>query len=252
MLTTQQLSEFTTQGYLVLNAAASPAICQAMVELAKSELAQEVMPIEFEAETHYPGAPASLDVEGGRTARRLLQAYQRHHLFAEWAIGEVVAEPIRQLLGTDALLVQAHHNCMMTKQPRFSSETGWHRDIRYWHYPRPELISAWLALGDEREQNGCLLVMPGSHQLQLATDQLDERLFLRIDHPASDRLLKTVVPVELKRGDLLLFHSNLFHAAGRNQTQQVKYSLVFTYRAASNPPLPDTRSSRLMDIALSR
>ena len=34
----------------------------------------------------------------------------------------------------------------------------------------------WLALGHERERNGCLLVLPGSHALDFAPHQLE---FLR-------------------------------------------------------------------------
>ena len=46
----------------------------------------------------------------------------------------------------------------MTKQARYSSSTGWHRDSRYWHFQRPELISVWLALRDERIGEWCRCV----------------------------------------------------------------------------------------------
>ncbi|WP_137939347.1 phytanoyl-CoA dioxygenase family protein [Chitinivorax sp. B] len=250
MLTQQQLAQFCEQGFIVLRGAAGQDACEEIIAFAQSQVMQEAMPIEFEADTQYPGAPDSHDAEGGRTARRLLQVYQRSSLLSEWATGPMVSGVIRQLLGEDALLVQAHHNCIMTKQPRFSSETGWHRDIRYWHYPRPELISVWLALGNERVENGCLFVIPGSHRAAVLPEQLDAALFLRKDHPASQSLLEQAIPVELNQGDVLFFHSNLFHAAGRNQTLLTKYSLVYTYRAVDNPPLPETRSSKLPDVQL--
>ena len=59
---------------------------------------------------------------------------------------------------------QAHHNCVMTKNPGYSSETHWHQDIRYWSFQQPELVSVWTALGREHKGNGCLRVLPGSHQ----------------------------------------------------------------------------------------
>ena len=63
-------------------------------------------------------------------------------------------------------------------------------------------------------------------------------------------LIATSVPVELEKGDLLLFHSKLFHAAGRNLTDSTKYSMVFTYHEADNYPIAETRSSRFPSIRL--
>ena len=96
-------------------------------------------PIEYEADTRYPGAPESRDAEGGRTARRLLQAYARSGTLAQWATQAAIAQALQQLLEQDVLLSQTHHNCIMTKQARYSSLTGWHRDSRYWHFQRPEV-----------------------------------------------------------------------------------------------------------------
>lgn len=250
MLSSKQVEAFGRDGFLVLRGLGSPALCNQLVELTSGWLAAQQHPLEYEADVDYPGSPASRAAEGGLTVRRLRQAYSRHPVLQQWAAGAQLAQPLRQLLGDPVLLVQAHHNCIMTKQPAYSSATGWHRDIRYWSYQRPELISAWLALGDETIDNGCLWVVPGSHLLPIAADRFDERLFLRPDHPANVPLLQQAQPVPLSAGDVLLFHANLFHAAGRNNTRQSKYSLVFTYRNAGNLPLPDSRSAELADIPL--
>lgn len=139
----------------------------------------------------------------------------------------------------------------MTKQPAFSSVTGWHRDSRYWNFARADLVSAWLALGDEQIENGCLLVLPGSHHWTINSGQLDASQFLRTDLPANKPLLEQAIPVPLRQGDLLLFHSNLFHAAGRNTTVKTKFSMVFTYRSADNLPKPGSRSALKAEIPLS-
>ena len=60
-----------------------------------------------------------------------------------------LAAGLRQLLREPVVLSLAHHNCVMTKHPDFGTATGWHRDIRYWSYTRPDLISVWLALDME-------------------------------------------------------------------------------------------------------
>ena len=250
MLTSEQILEFKINGYLVLPGFAAPQFCDAVVALAKSELEQQVMPIEFEADTQYPGAPLSRAAEGGATARRLLMASQRHPMLRSWATGDPLKGILHQLLGAEVLLSQAHHNCIMTKQPAFSSVTGWHRDSRYWNFARADLVSSWLALGDELPENGCLHVLPGSHHWAIETDQLDASQFLRTDIDKNKSLLEQTTAVPLRQGDLLLFHSNLFHAAGRNTTGRTKFSMVFTYRSGDNPPVPDSRSALKDEILL--
>ncbi|MFZ6654380.1 phytanoyl-CoA dioxygenase family protein [Undibacterium sp. TJN19] len=250
MLSITQQQEFEAQGFLVLRQQASAAFCNDVVSFAEQQLALHVEPIEYEADTRYPGAPASRDAEGGRTARRLLQACARDTRLAQWATGPGLADPLLQLLGEGALLSQSHHNCIMTKQPQYSTATGWHRDSRYWNFERAELISSWLALRNETLENGCLLVIPGSHKRDIDAAQLDAAQFLRTDLPQNQELLAQAQPVPLQQGDVLLFHSNLFHAAGKNQTAATKFSMVFTYRAADNPPLPGTRSAAYPEIAL--
>ena len=37
----------------------------------------------------------------------------------------------------------------MTKAKTYSSATLWHQDNRYWSFEEENLISVWLALGDE-------------------------------------------------------------------------------------------------------
>ncbi|WP_394781206.1 phytanoyl-CoA dioxygenase family protein [Undibacterium sp.] len=250
MLTPTQISEFQQQGYLILRGVADAAFCEQVIAFTQQQLADQRGPIEFEADLNYPGAPTSRTAEGGHTARRLLRAYGRGDLLADWATGGAVVPALKQLLGPQALLSQAHHNCIMTKQPQYSSVTGWHRDSRYWSFQRAELVTVWLALRDETVENGCLLVIPGSHTVPVQTSQLDDAQFLRADLPENQALIQQAVSVPLQQGDVLFFSSNLFHAAGKNQTAQTKYSMVFTYRALDNPPVVGSRSDSLPEVGL--
>lgn len=241
---------FLEQGYLIVRNLAPPETLTRMRAAARADLEAEAGPLEYEADLHYPGAPDSREAPGGRTVRRLLQAYARDALFRAWATSDALRERLAAFLAAPVVLSQAHHNCIMTKSPRYSSVTGWHQDIRYWSFERPELISVWLALGTERRENGCLRVLPGTHRIDFSDDRLDAARFLRTDLEANRALLESEVAAELEPGDVLFFHSRLFHAAGRNETAATKYSLVFTYRASDNPPLAGTRSAALPDIPL--
>ena len=142
-----------------------------------------------------------------------------------------------------ACLSLAHHNCVMTKHPRYGSLTGWHRDFRYWAFDRPDMVSVWVALGPENNHNGGLHLVPRSHTEVIAPARFDEKIFLRDDLPDNQALIARAVVPELNAGDIMFFHSNTLHAAGRNLSDQVKFSAVFTYHAASNHPVPGTRSA---------
>ena len=243
---------FERDGYLLRRGLIPQTTTDALRALIDASLQPALAPVEFEADVHYPGAPASKAAPGGSTPRRLLQVYSRDALFQNVARHPDIVSTLKTLMHSDELLLsQNHHNCVMTKHPGYSSVTSWHQDIRYWRFDRRELVSAWLALGTEDEANGCLMVLPGSHRLSLDPGQFDASLFLRTDIEANSELLATARPVELESGDVLFFHSRTLHAAGRNTTGETKRSLVFTYRTADNKPIPETRSAVYEDILVS-
>jgi phytanoyl-CoA hydroxylase len=244
--------QFETEGYLILRGWMAPDACESMLAVAKNHLRRALPPLEYEAQVGYPGAPASLDAPGGATVRRLRNAYQRHDCFRRWAEHRGLIAQLAQLLGEDVCLTLAHHNCIMTKHPRYGSATGWHRDIRYWSFARPDLITVWLALVPETETNGALRFIPGSHRMDIPRARLDALDFLRSDVAENHPLFARGKVLELAQGDAVLFHSGLFHAAGRNMTSATKFSLAFAYRGDNNKPLPGTKSAAAGDIFLGR
>lgn len=246
-----QLQQFMRDGFIILRNLASGVIRQAMIDVVETSLQPALGPLEYESDLSYPGAPADTTSPGGFTPRRLLNAYARDSVFREWARAPEVISTLKQLIGSEHIsLTQNHHNCIMTKMPEFSSKTGWHQDIRYWSFDRPELVNVWLALGDEPLAKGGMKFIPGSHKLQLDRGRFDAELFLRSDLPENMELIDTAVDAELKAGDVLFFHCRTFHVAGENKTSEAKYSLVFSYHAADNLPIPGTRSARLNSVEI--
>jgi phytanoyl-CoA hydroxylase len=246
-----QLQQFRRDGYLILRDLAPDKLRQRMIETVEASLRPALGPLEYEADLAYPGAPASRSSAGGFTPRRLLNAYARDAAFREWANNPEVVSAVKALIGTEQLmLTQNHHNCIMTKMPEYSSKTGWHQDIRYWSFDRPELVNVWLALGDEYAEKGGMKFIPGSHKIELDRGRFDADLFLRHDLAQNKPLIDSAVVTELTAGDVLFFHCRTFHLAGANQTDKPKYSLVFSYHAADNKPIPETRSARLDSVMM--
>jgi phytanoyl-CoA hydroxylase len=245
-----EVAQFERDGYFIARRMVGETLCARMLEVTRDGLRREVPPVEYEADLHYPGAPQSLEAAGGHTIRRLKQALSRDFCFVEWTSSPALANRLRQLLGPTVLMPLAHHNCIMTKEPKHSSDTGWHQDIRYWAFERPELVSVWLALTSETTKNGCLRLIPGSHRLNLDRDRFDRDLFLRPELPENQELIEKAIWAELEPGDVLFFHARTFHAASRNFTELTKFSVVFTFRGADNPPRPGSRSASLPELVL--
>ena len=250
-ITEQQLSQFQQDGYLHLREVTPPSMRDQLKEFILSSLQPLVGPAEFEADVNYPGAPESRSAPGGATPRRLLHAFARSQLFQDLAKHPLVCAALKQIFaGDEVLMSQCHHNCVMTKHPGYSSATLWHQDIRYWSFDQPSLVSAWFALGQEDRKNGALKVIPGSHLLELDRGRLDRDLFLRPELDDNRALIHQAVSVELQPGDVLLFQCRLFHAAGKNLSDQVKLSPVFTYHPSHNQPIPGTRSAQFPSIGV--
>jgi phytanoyl-CoA hydroxylase len=249
--TIAELNRFDRDGFIVIRGLADPIQVEKIVQVTDAALLTQTPPVEYEADLGYPGAPTSAQQPGGRTPRRFQQALHRDPSLYDWATSPKVVDRLRQLLNSNPVLSLAHHNSIMVKDPYFSSDTGWHRDIRYWHFANPELITVQLALTPSTLENGCLRFLPGSHKIPVSPHQFDAASFLRTDLPENQGLLDREVSFSLEPGDVIFFHALTFHAAGRNRSSHVRKSLLFTYRSTDNFPIPGTRSAAYPELFLS-
>lgn len=240
---------FERDGYLVVRGLLAPERRQQLRTEVEAALSPLTAPVEYEADVGYPGAPHSRGAAGGNTPRRLLYAYGRHPIYRALATGPEISAHLGKLTGQrDWMMSQCHHNCVMTKAPGYSSETHWHQDIRYWSFDLPELISVWVALGEENARNGALSIIPRSHSMDIDRGRLDRDLFLRPELPANAALIEQAQVVTLAAGDVLFFHCRAFHAAGCNRSTSTKLSCVFTYHRQNNQPIPGTRSAAFESV----
>ena len=246
----QQISAFQRDGFAIERGLIEPEIVQQILTITRRDLAEAVDPVELEVDVEYPGSPASKDDDGGMTIRRLKNALARGPVFTDLLGHSKITTRIRQLLGPDVYVPMAHHNCIMTKHPSHSSDTGWHQDVRYWSFEQQNLINVWVALGDEYPENGGLSLIPGTHAHDIQQSQLDDELFLRTDLSENKKWLGAAVSLNLAAGDVLFFHARTFHSASRNHTDKTKYSVVFTFRPADNKPIAGSRSASLPELRL--
>src|SRR5690606_13100190 len=139
-------------------------LCNTILEKAQEHLNQKIAPIETEQEYMQLN-------NAQKTVRRLRQVNQREAIFKQWMTHKNIRPILKQLLNDTPVLTLAHHNSIMTKMPQESTRTFWHQDVRYWNFENDNLLSVWLALGEEYLENGLLEFIPGSHTMTFSKEQ---------------------------------------------------------------------------------
>ena len=230
-----QLKEFHENGFLLLKNFADSKLCDEIVEKAKTHLENKIAPIESEQEY------MQKDINE-ITVRRLRQVYDREEIFQKWMTNEKIRPILKQILNDTPVLTLAHHNSIMTKLPKESTRTFWHQDRRYWNFENDNLVSVWLALGDEYLENGLLEFIPGSHKINFSKDRFDEASNFLDENSENIELIHQKVHTNLQKGDVVLFHCKTLHHASKNSSDNPKISFVYTVRAKSNNPIAGTRS----------
>ena len=141
-----------------------------------------------------------------------------------WMTNEKIRPILIQLLNDTPVLTLAHHNSIMTKLPHDSTRTFWHQDRRYWNFENDNLVSVWLALGDEY------------------LDRFDSESNFLDENSENIELIHQRTSNNLQKGDVVLFHCKTLHHASKNHSDKAKISFVYTVRAKSNNPIKGTRS----------
>jgi len=257
-LSTEQLAQFNKDGFIVLRGFLDAKMCDNILRIAQIHLDAKIEPIETEigydsqdkayrtAVTDY----SSHAKEEHIIVRRLRQVYNRDVLFKAWMENEKIRPILQQVLDDQVVITTAHHNSIMTKMPHFSTATAWHQDRRYWRYSDDNLVSVWLALDNEYSENGVLEFIPSSHKMKFSSEQFDEKEYFSQENEVNKKIIATKVSTNLKKGDVVLFHSLLLHRANKNSTDKPKISFVYTVKGAKTEAIKGTRSSEFPEILL--
>ena len=171
----------------------------------------------------------------GKLARERVSLTIDTHLALPWvcalALHPVVLDAVEQVLGPDVMVWNTH---WFPKFGRERSYVSWHQDATYWGLRPPLVTTAWIALTPSKVENGCLQVLPGSHQGDLlpqietyAPDNMLSRgqeIAVEID-PAQ------AVSLELEPGEFSLHHIGIAHGSGPNDSDTPRIGLAVRYIA---------------------
>lgn len=124
---------------------------------------------------------------------------------------------LQQLLEDEPLLAQT----MFYFKPPGSRGQDLHQDNFYLHVKPGTCMAAWIAVDDADRENGGMVVVPGSHRLDIACPEKRPELLgksftdVRVDPPAGYR----EQPVDLKAGDVLFFGGSVIHGSYPNTSE---------------------------------
>lgn len=129
------------------------------------------------------------------------------------------------LLGPSARL---YWEQAVAKPPQARTELPWHQDNGYAPTVPEEYVTCWLALDDADVSNGCLWVLPASHEKGTLKHHRVEGAPFRTGYEGDDA--GAAVPVS--KGSVLVFSSLLMHRSGPNTTDRYRRAWILQYCTA--------------------
>jgi ectoine hydroxylase-related dioxygenase (phytanoyl-CoA dioxygenase family) len=109
----------------------------------------------------------------------------------------------------------------------------------------PNLTSVFIAVDPATVQNGCMQVIPYSHNLGRIEHVLKgEQAGADMERVAEILKRLPLVYVEMEPGDALFFHSNLLHRSDQNTSENPRWSMICCYNAKSNDPYKESHHPR--------
>ena len=141
---------------------------------------------------------------------------------------------IERIIGEAPVLSQ---DMALLKPPRIGREKPWHQDMAYFDYPADAtIVGAWIALDEALPENGCMMVVPGSHHSGPTLH------WTRRDWQICDTEVQVgrSVAIPLLPGGCLLFHCLLHHGTPPSRSSKRRWALQFHYRPANVAPLPNS------------
>lgn len=172
----------------------------------------------------------------GEQAVTKLQEFQNDDvLFGYCELPEII-KYVQTFTGKE---VKAMHTMLINKPPDPGKKTSrhpLHQDLHYFPFrPADRVVCSWTAMQKVNRENGCLVVLPGTHKGELLQHDYPEweggvnKMYhgVRDFDPNAPR-----VHLPMDTGDTVFFHPLLIHGSGMNKTKGFRKSISCHYASA--------------------
>jgi chlorinating enzyme len=178
----------------------------------------------------YATKVATFEAEYPGRARQVLR--QKSHIvlpFVNDLIREkAVLDAVETVIGPDIFVWSTS---FFIKDPMDEKFVSWHQDAPDWGLKPDDTVTAWVALTASHRGNGCMRVVPGSHEKQVPhtkrpthNNLLTMGQELEVDVKEEDAAY-----VELEPGEFSLHHSLMVHSSGPNTGSERRIGLAIRY-----------------------
>jgi ectoine hydroxylase-related dioxygenase (phytanoyl-CoA dioxygenase family) len=175
--------------------------------------------------------------DGRHHVRRIFNPIKHHKAFYDAAFHPRIVDAVENLIGPD---IQIHHTKLNLKPPSSpEARFEWHQDYPFFPHTNYDLLAVLVHLDEATVENGCIRLIPGSHQLgprlhRFARDgafssQLEDRTVVADE--------SRVIHVPCPAGSVELHHCNMLHSSTANRGVAPRSALIVQYRAADNVAL---------------
>ncbi len=177
------------------------------------------------------------DLEPGHTPeeprlRRLKSPINAHEVYAQTIRHDKILDIVSQLIGP---AVRTNGNKLNMKSGGFGSPVEWHQDWAFYPHTNDDLLAVGVCLDDMNEENGCLLVVPGSHKGPIFDHHQDGCFAGAVTESDFDD--GKAEKVELKAGGISIHHARALHGSLPNTSPNPRRLLLFQYCSGDSWPL---------------
>lgn len=149
----------------------------------------------------------------------------------KWAYDPRFTDPMIDLTGDP-------QPCLFTeklnlKRPRHGGVNPLHQDHPYWVNNSDDvdrIFTSMLHLDAASRENGCLEVLPGSHTQGQWKLRTDKDIFGNLEMDPALAEGKTLVPVEVPPGSVVMFGAYLVHKSNPNTSDRERRTLLYSYQ----------------------
>ena len=237
-LTIQERERFEVDGYLMAKNAVSRdqlTKLQSEIKIWVDESRQHTKPY---GEPTIDGRPR-FDMGADHTAlkpalRRINNPSDISESYFQVMSDSKMVDMVAELIGVN---VKFHHCKINLKCPGANTTVHYHQDFAFTPHSNDDVVTALLLLDDVTEDNGCLMVVPGSHKGKMYSLYDGNQFIGRVDDATETFLKSKQIPVVGSAGDVCLMHTRLAHGSAPNKSETPRGLYICVYTAADAIPL---------------
>jgi len=223
MLSEEQVAAFQRDGYLN----GGIALSEDEVEELRAELAR-VIEDDGKEDVKQPVSLRNLSRDDDHPVWQIVNIWEASEPFGRLTRNQKIVEEIAQLTGASTLKVW--HDQIQYKPAETGGVNMWHQDAPLWPIILPMTeVSAWVALDDVDEDNGCMSMVPGSHawgnQIEYIR-QLESYDAIPDEFEGKD---VEVLMRPVKKGEVHYHHALTWHGSHANTSDRPRRAIAIHY-----------------------